>query len=132
MKNSSANASAEAPSLQTARGFVATNVALPGFGTLMAKRSEGYPQAALTVAGFALTVIFGIRFGIWFFKNLNALYGAQADPLESMISVWRSVRWALLGIVFFVVAWLWSLVSNAAILRSAKKMESNELPPIIR
>ena len=132
MKTSSANANPDAPSVQTARGFVATNLALPGFGSLMAKRAVGWPQAALTVAGFALTMIFGVRFVGWFFQNTDALYGSQADPIETLTNVWRAVRWALLGIGLFAVSGLWALTTNAAILRSARSETDREKPPILK
>ena len=131
MKTSSANAKPELPSPQTARGIVATNLALPGFGSLMARRAAGWPQAALTVVGFALTSIFGVRFIIWFFQNTDMLYGPESDPVESLIALWRAVRWALLGIGLFAVSWLWSLATNAEILRSAGRPETLKKPPVL-
>lgn len=131
MKTSSANASPEVASKQTARGMVATNLALPGFGSLMAKRAAGWPQAVLTVVGFAFTLIFGVRFGIWFFQNTDALYGPEADPLETLQAIWRSVRWAVFGMGLFAVSWLWSLATNTEILRSARQPEPRAKPPIL-
>ena len=83
MKTSSARATPEALTAQTAKGCVATNLALPGFGSLMARRAVGYPQAALTVVGFGLTAWFGVRFGIWYFQNSAALRDADSDPVEN-------------------------------------------------
>jgi hypothetical protein len=98
----------------------------------MAKRAAGWPQAALTIMGFALTSIFGVRFIIWFLQNLNTLYGAESDPLESLLDLWRNVRWALLGIGLFAVSWLWSLATNAAILRSAQRDGERAKPPVLQ
>lgn len=131
MKTSSANPKPEPPSAQTARGMVATNLALPGFGSLMARRAAGWPQAVLTVVGFALTSIFGVRFIIWFFQNTDLLYGPESDPVESLLALWQTVRWALLGIALFAVSWLWSLATNAEILRSAGKPDSVRKPPVL-
>lgn len=111
--------------------MVATNLALPGFGSLMAKRVAGWPQATLTVVGFALTTIFGVRFMIWFFQNTDTLYGPEADPIETLLAIWQTVRWALLGIGLFAVSWLWSLATNTEILRSARQPEPKEKPPIL-
>lgn len=111
--------------------MVATNLALPGFGSLMAKRAAGWPQAALTVVGFGLTTIFGVRFMIWFFQNTDLLYGRESDPVESMMALWRAVRWALLGIGLFAVSWLWSLATNAEILRSSKRDDERAKPPVL-
>lgn len=111
--------------------MVATNLALPGFGSLMARRAVGWPQVALTVVGFALTSIFGVRFMIWFFQNTDTLYGPESDPVESLITMWLNVRWALLGIGLFAVSWLWSLATNAEILRSASQPEPRAKPPVL-
>ncbi|MSU57261.1 MAG: hypothetical protein EXS35_03610 [Pedosphaera sp.] len=108
---------------------MATNVALPGFGSLAAKRAVGWPQAALTVIGFALSAIFGLRFLLWFLKNISALYGADSDPVETLLSIWTAVRWALLGIGLFAISWLWAAATNATILRSAKRETEREKPP---
>ena len=132
MKTSSASASPDAPSLQTARGFVGTNLGMPGFGSLMAKRRVGWPQTALTVIGFALTTIYGVRFGLWFFQNLDALYGPESDPVDTLLALWQAVRWALLGIGLFAVSWLWSLATNAAILHSARQSEPMAKPPVLK
>ena len=110
---------------------MATNLALPGFGSLMARRAAGYPQAALTVAGFGLTMLFGVRFGIWVFQNWSAIYGSETDPLQMMLNIWLAVRWAFLGMALFGVSWLWSLASNAAILRSARHAAAGEKPPVL-
>lgn len=111
--------------------MVATNLALPGFGSLMARRAVGWPQAVLTVVGFALTTIFGVRFVIWFFQNIDVLYGPEADPVETLVALWKAVRWALVGIGLFAVSWLWSLATNAAILRSARETAIRVKPPIL-
>ena len=118
-------------SVQTARGCAGTNLALPGFGSLMAGRKVGYPQAALTVVGFVLTMWFVVRFGIFVFKNWSALYGEQADPLQTLVEIWRAARWSLLGMVFFAISMLWAIGTNAKILRSAKAGREISKPPIL-
>ena len=131
MKTSSANAPAEAPSVQTARGFAATNLALPGFGSLMAKHAVGWPQAALTVVGFTLTVVFGLSFIVWAARNMSAFWDPASDQLELWTSLWLRLRWPLLGFGMVALSWLWALGTNAAILRSARRAELNEKPPIL-
>jgi hypothetical protein len=110
---------------------VATNLALPGFGSLLARRAVGYPQAALTVVGFGLTAWFGVRFGIWYFQNSAALRDADSDPVENLIEIWLGVRWALLGFALFGTSWLWSLSTSSAILRSARQAAPAEKPPVL-
>ena len=131
MKTSSANANPEGLSAQTARGCAATNLALPGFGSLMAGRAAGYPQAAMNVAGFGLTLWFGVRFAIWVFQNWSAIYGPEGDPVQTMIDIWLGARWSLLGMALFGVSWLWALLTNAAILHSARQAATKDLPPVL-
>ena len=129
MKTSSANANSDAPSVQTARGFVATNLALPGFGSLMAKRAVGWPQAALTVVGFSLTMIFGVRFIVWTLRNMSNFYDPQSDPVETMTGIWQYLSWPLVGFVLVATSWLWALTTNTAILNSAKNNAECSKPP---
>ena len=129
MKISLALGNREGLSPQTARGCVATNLALPGFGSLIAGRAVGYAQAAFTVVGFGLTLFFGLKFIVWYLANWATINGPQADPMETLTSIWRAVRWALLGIGLFAIAWLWALATNAAILRQARKTGEAAKPP---
>lgn len=129
MKISLALGNREALSPQTARGCAATNLALPGFGSLMAGRPVGYIQAALTMVGFALTTLFGVKFVLWYLSNWSTLYGPEADPFETMMRVGHEVRWAALGAALFAVDWLWVLATNASILRAAPKNEDAGKPP---
>lgn len=117
--------------MQTARGFVGTNLVLPGFGSIMAKRRVGWAQATLTVVGFGLTLVFGVRFIVWFFQNTATIFGDEGDPVEVLAGGLRAVRWALLGIALFGLAWLWSLATNAAILRAARAVQAVEKPPVL-
>lgn len=129
MKISLAPGNREALSPQTARGCAATNLALPGFGSLMAGRAIGYVQAALTVVAFALTLFFGVKFILWGVMNWSHIYDPQADPVETMVALWRGARWALLGIALFAASWLWALATNIVILRAAPKNEGAGKPP---
>jgi hypothetical protein len=117
------------PSRQTAWGCLTTNVALPGFGSLLAGRISGYPQAVLAVGGLILTIGFGARFIIWALTNWSRLYGAEEDPLESLGDIWLHARWAFLGIVLFGLGWLWALATSMAILNSARRSGQTEAPP---
>lgn len=129
MKISLALGKREGLSRDTARGCVGTNLALPGFGSLMAGHAVGYAQAVLTVVGFGLTVLFGLKFLIWGLTHWSAIYGPEADPVETLTGLWRQGRWAFLGTALFALAWLWSLVTNAAILRSARRDDDAGKPP---
>ena len=116
-------------SRQTAWGCFTTNLALPGFGSLVAGHATGYPQALLGVGGLMLTLIFGARFLGWYVANWSRLQGPQNDPIAALAEVLRAVRWPALGIAVFAVGWLWALTTSWQILRSAKQAESENAPP---
>jgi hypothetical protein len=90
---------------------------------------SGYGQLLLTLAGFALTSIFGVRFVFWGFSNWSRLHGPGVDPYEALEEWWVQVRWALLGVGVFMVALLWAFCSSLGILASARKAEPHKQPP---
>ncbi|HWI58691.1 MAG TPA: hypothetical protein VNZ22_15810 [Bacillota bacterium] len=102
---------------------------MPGFGSLMAGRSSGYVQALLALAGMVLTLVFGLRFVLWFFANYARFHDAQADPLANFEQLWLAVRWALLGILIFILGWCWALITSLQIVAAAKKAEQVQAPP---
>jgi hypothetical protein len=118
-------------SRQTALGCLTTNLALPGFGSLVAGRVSGYAQAALSVGGTILTTVFGVRCIVWFLSNWSRLRAPQADPVAVLDQMWLSMRWAVLGIGIFAVAWIWALGTSLAILRGAKKSPPPAPPPLL-
>jgi hypothetical protein len=102
-------------------------MAMPGFGSLMAGRISGYPQAFLGIAGVALTTVFGVRFLVWMVSNWARMHDPMTDPQEFFSEMWVVLRWAFLGMALFGVSWLWALVSSYGIVRSAKN--DAPLPP---
>src|SRR6266576_2309348 len=90
-------------SRQTAWGCFTSNLALPGMGSLVAGYASGYGQALLAVGGMILSIVFGLRFVVWYFDNWARLYHSQTDPTEALGDMWQAIRWALLGIGIFLV-----------------------------
>ena len=129
MKVSLALGPRRALSRQTAWGCFTTNVAMPGFGSLVAGRVSGYPQAALMLLGLLLTVVFGIRTFAWYASNYSRLNDPQTDPLARMAEMWMVIRWAIVGIGVFALGWIWAFFTSLHILREAKKAEQKKLPP---
>ena len=121
------------PSRQMAWGCLTTNLTLPGFGSLLAGRAVGYLQIVVSMAGLALTTFFGIRFIVWYFSDAAHLQQIQMDPDIYFHEVWMQVRWALLGMGLFLVAWLWALASSLGILEKARAHDAmtRPLPPRI-
>ncbi len=107
-------------SRQTAWGCFTTNLAMPGFGSLLAGRKLGYPQAVLCIVGLILTMILGVRFAIWIIPRYSALQNPEGDPFEGLQQMWLQLRWPLLGIAVFALAWLWALTTSLTILREAR------------
>jgi hypothetical protein len=120
---------------QTAWGFLTTNLALPGFGSLLGQRRIGYLQAAVSVSGLVLTLTFGTRFVIWYFTNLKTINDTQGDPLSLLGETLIQVRWALLGMALFGLALLWALTTSLSLLREAKRLEGRggaSQPPVLK
>jgi hypothetical protein len=119
-------------SRQTAWGCLTTNLALPGFGSLIAGRVSGYPQAALGIGGLVLTMVFGVRFVWWYLANWSRLMGSSSDPVDVLSQLWGAVRWAVAGMAVFAVGALWALATSASIVREAKRAEAAKAPPQLR
>ena len=119
-------------SRQTAWGCLTTNLAMPGFGSLVAGRVSGYGQAALAIGGMGLTMVFGARFIWWFFANWSRLHEPDADPTAALGEMWPFLKWPLVGFGMFGVGWLWGLATGLQIVSSAKKTESATVPPRLR
>ena len=117
----------EALSRQVAWGCFTTNLTLPGFGTLLAGRVIGYGQVALCLPGFALTLICGVRFIVWYFANSAHLREIQDQPDIYFHTLWGPLRGAVLGILLFLVALLWALMSSLSILAEARAAERKNL-----
>lgn len=123
MKNSSDQE--PAISVQTAWGCLTANLAVPGSGSVLARRRiSGTLQATLAVIGMILSVVFTVRFFAWYAANrLRLEEGALDDPLMPLREMWMAVRWAVVGIGLFGTAWFWGLLTSLRVLRRAKKAE---------
>jgi len=114
--------------LQKARGCLATNLALPGLGSLAGGRKVGLIQLCLCLGGFALTLGFGVRFVYWALAHWSEYYGANAelDPLKPLRDLWQHARWPALGIVLFACSWLWAMHTSRSLLLESKTNSADE------
>ena len=119
-------------SRQTAWGCFTTNLALPGFGSLVAGRRIGYAQAAFALTGMALTIVFGGRFILWYLSNWQRIRDPNNDPSSIFGELWHVLRWAILGFVIFGVGWLWALMSSFGILAEARRDPLIVPPPRLK
>lgn len=109
---------------QKAWACLTSNLALPGFGSLLARRKVGYVQGPLCVLGLVLTLAFGSRFVVWYFTHRAQLNDPQSDPLAVLSELWLNVRWALLGIGVFGFDWLWALGTSLLVVSQARRQEA--------
>jgi hypothetical protein len=119
-------------SRQTAWGCFTTNLAMPGFGSLLAGRKSGYPQAALMIVGLIVSVTGAGRLFVWYAANASKLQDPQGDPVSTLVQMWSVMRWPVLGLAIFGLGWLWALMTSLAILREAKTNEAGNVPPVLR
>jgi hypothetical protein len=117
-------------SRQTAWGCFTTNAALPGFGSLVAGYRVGYFQAAVFLAGFAMTAVFGVRFIIWYLSNYSRLQLVMADDvISAWLEIWGAVRLSLVGMALCAMGWLWALATSLRIIRESRNAEAAGTPP---
>jgi hypothetical protein len=108
---------------ERAWGVVIMNqLALPGFGTVMAGRKVGYAQLCLSVSGFICFTLF-LFFAIPHLGELLRLRASAADDPDAALDVLSTwLPWLLLsftGITLWVTAWLWAWTTSAKTLKSA-------------
>jgi hypothetical protein len=114
---------------QTAWGCLTSNLAMPGAGSLVAGRASGYAQLLLAGGGTVLTLVFGIRFALWYIAYVSQVSSFEGDPTAYYAPIWLAMRWALLGMGLFLIGWFWSLATGLAILRDAKRTAARRVPP---
>ena len=126
MKIFSVRANPEPADHQTAQGCLATNLVMPGLGSLAGGRKIGLPQLALCLAGFAITLGFGLPFIYWALAHWSEFYGSEPipDPLAPLRDLWQHARWPLLGIGLFALSWVWALLTSWSLLAKAKARNS--------
>jgi len=84
------------------------------------------PQLLLSLTALILTMVFGVKFVLWYFANKASLSDPNADPVETLKAMWLAVRWALLGILLFGISVLWAFFTSWSVLRAAGKTSKPE------
>jgi hypothetical protein len=107
---------------------LSANLALPGSGSLAAGKSVGYYQLALAVAGCIISLTTGIHLLEWMFGNWTRINDSTGDPFETLVTVWREIRWPLLGLGIFAVSLLWGWITGMQLLAEHPK---EPVPPRI-
>ena len=120
MKPPSASGSPGSLDRKKAWSCLMSNLAMPGVGSLAAGHRIGWWQLIFGPGGFALTMIFGLRFILWYFANQNRLQQPQ-EGFDVLIELWQEVRFALLGMAVFGIGLLWALITSISIVRLARR-----------
>ena len=102
--------------------FIANQLALPGFGTLMAGRKIGYAQLTLSVAGVGCLTAFLIYALPHLGELLRLSFQTTDDPdaLIARLQDWKPwLLTAVSGILLWVIAWLWAWKTSVNAVREA-------------
>jgi len=108
-------------------GCFTANLLLPGSGSLVAGRPIGYAQAALAMAGVGVSCVSTVGLIRWYVS-----YGdmaAESNTMNAVHQLWLAARWPLLGLVLFVLAMTWALVTSLLILSNNNASPNQALPP---
>jgi hypothetical protein len=122
MKTFSGSKSHDVAGRQTAQGYAATNIVIPGLGSLTAGRKVGLIQLCLYLTGFGITLVFGTRFVFWALAHWSEFHNANLDddPWKNLRDLLEHACWPLLGIILFVISWLWALLTSRSLLLESK------------
>ncbi len=116
-------------SRQMAWGCLTTNLAMPGFGSLLAGRKVGYCQVPFTIVGQIVSLVGAVPAFAWSVANYSRLQEAE-DPFEPLRQIWIHWRWPTIGLAIFFVGFIWACFTNRSILAEARANEAmRPLPP---
>lgn len=87
----------------------------PGLGSLLARRLSGIPQLLLAFGGAGWVLVIFVRVAQQWFQLLQAPPDWKADANS-----------ALVGLMFFVAGWIWSIITG---LRLLQKSPRTRTPP---
>lgn len=111
---------------ERAWGVAIANLALPGFGTVMAGRKVGYFQLGLSVLGVICFTVF-LTYAIPHLGELLQQLSNPTDDPDAALEFlahwlpWMAVAFA--GIILCVTAWCWALGTSVKEVRGEGKAE---------
>lgn len=88
--------------------MLANLLVLPGLGSVLGGRRCGWTQMVVAVTGFGLTMWWAISFVIQWVRD-------GAFPMTGGSQLWAGLG----GLIMFIGAWGWGLVSGLQLLRAA-------------
>lgn len=103
---------------------IMNQLALPGFGTVMAGRKVGYFQLAFSILGvLCLTAFLGYAIP-HIGELLHQAFHSSGDPQDLLDLLSRWGPWlvtAFAGITLWLTAWLWALGTSVKAVQGGKK-----------
>lgn len=96
---------------------LANLLALPGLGSLSVGRRVGWPQAALALLGFGLTVGGLLRTLLDWVSNPDLVI----EPTPALFA-------GLAGLTLSAAAWFWALATSIQVHRQARRHEHTATP----
>lgn len=139
MRNSSEPASRVRTRAEGRTHLAANLLILPGFGSILAGRREGWLQAVLALAGLAASAGFVTLALLAVLRSRESWSdaGSAAEVLEKVRSGpvdWRGLLWlGVGGFLAFAVAWVWGLWTSLRLLSREKQVgeEPGAPPPVL-
>jgi len=97
-------------------------LATPGLGSLMAgKWLAGTGQLLIFLAGFVL-------YCVWAFASIANYYRQMSSFSEAPPTITNGTgKYAILGLVLCVIAWVWSLVTSIGLMREVSRLDADAL-----
>jgi hypothetical protein len=122
MKPSSEKPAEPNANRDSAVGYLAANVAIPGTGTFLSgRRLTGVVQTALGLASLGVSMITGTKMIAWMLANWDRLDDPYGDPFQTLQEIWAHIKWPLAAIVLFGMVWIWAVVDSWLVLQRARR-----------
>jgi hypothetical protein len=110
-------------------GCLTTNLAFPGFGSLLAGRRVGYFQIPFTIIGQIMSLVGTVPAFAWSIANFSR-FQEEEDPIEPFRQMWIHWHWPIIGLAIFFFGLLWAWFTSRSILAEARAKEAmRPLPP---
>ncbi len=100
--------------------LLANALILPGAGSLMRGRKEGYFQVTTGVLGLLISGYATVRL-VHFMGKIPIAPVDSETALRLFHEAGPELMWALTGLAVFLFGWVWSLLSSLAIFREDRK-----------
>jgi len=110
---------------KTAYGLLAANLVFPGLGSILGGKKSGFIQLLLSFVSLGATCYYGVELFKWISIHREQLpdwfYGL---PPEIQNQLWNLLLPIIYSLLIFLIALIWSLITNILIIKQAKRNSS--------